>query len=68
MTFRFMWCLLICSRKQDFLLKGKVLTCRAGHHGKISMEHSSKITTMTDFVNNRQDLCTAFFGYISLQI
>ena len=51
----------ICGRKQDLHLKVKVLTCRAGDHGKIFMEHSSKITTMADFVNNRQDLCTAFF-------
>ena len=57
----------ICGRKQDFLLKVKVLTCRAGDHGKIFMEHSSKITTMADFVNNWQDLCIAFFA-MSLQI
>ena len=46
---------------EDFLLKVKVLTFDAVDHGKICMEHCSKITTMADFVNNRQDLCIAFF-------
>ena len=40
-----------------------VLCCRAGDHGKIVMEHSSKITKMADSVNNLQDLCIAFFRY-----
>ena len=43
-------------------LRGQKQDFRAGDHGKIFMEHTSEITTMADFVNNRQDLCIAFFA------
>ena len=34
----------------DLDSNSQILTCRAGDHDEIFMEHSSKITTMADFV------------------